>query len=115
MRIMLPPDRRRRPFEAEGQCGAGACGTVDCCCEREGQTHLSEVPAGGSIRPCYHGATRTDLTTELLIRPGHMVGRFRVLDVALDAQRFTGQPPRFAGLGAIRVNTRGRATAGLSG
>src|SRR6516162_5558403 len=77
MRIMLPPDRRRRglvPKEAEGQCGAGACGTVGCCCEREGQTHLWEAPAGGWLCPCYHGATQPELTTELRIRAGQMVG-----------------------------------------
>jgi hypothetical protein len=35
-------------FEPVGQCGAGACGTVDCCHERESQTHPWEAPTGGT-------------------------------------------------------------------
>jgi hypothetical protein len=31
--------------------GAGGCGTVDCCHERESQTHLWEAPLGGTYRP----------------------------------------------------------------
>jgi hypothetical protein len=34
--------------EPVGQCGAGACGTVDCCHERESQTRNWEAPTGGS-------------------------------------------------------------------
>ena len=50
--------------EPVGQCGAGARGTVDCCHERESQTHLGRAPTGGSERPCDRGATRPQLKTE---------------------------------------------------
>ena len=46
------------------QRGAGACGTVDCCHEREGQTHLWEAPPGGPHRPFGQGVRRPQLTTE---------------------------------------------------
>src|SRR3954447_3379066 len=50
-------------FKPVGQCGAGACGTVDCCHERESQTHPWEAPTGGTERPCHRGATQPELTT----------------------------------------------------
>jgi hypothetical protein len=46
------------------QRGPGACGTVDCCHEREGQTHVWEAPPGGTHRPVYQGDRRRQLTTE---------------------------------------------------
>ena len=60
--------------EAEGQCGAGACGTVDCCHERESQTHPWEAPTGGAHRPFDEGVRRKQVTTEHG-SPGLPVGR----------------------------------------
>ena len=46
------------------QRGAGDCGTVDCCHEREGQTHSWEAPTDGTSCPADQGATPPHLTTE---------------------------------------------------
>ncbi len=46
------------------QRGPGACGTVDCCHEREGQTHPWEAPPGGTHRPVDPGVRGPALTTE---------------------------------------------------
>jgi hypothetical protein len=56
------------------QRGAGACGTVDCCHERESQTHIWEAPPGGPHRPVGQGARQPHLTIEHA-HPGLPVGR----------------------------------------
>ena len=89
MRISLPAGltpARLGPVDAEGQCGAGACGTVDCCHERESQTHLWEAPTGGTQGPCERGATRPHLTTEHA-RPGPANGRAPFSRVRLRIRR----------------------------
>jgi len=81
--------------EAGGQCGAGACGTVDCCCEREGQTHSGRLlPAAGHI-PASGGSAgpSSQLSTP---HSGLPSGR---PSSACPARRsawrgFTSQPPR---------------------
>jgi len=71
---------RLGPEEAVGQCGAGACGTVDCCHERESQTHIWEAPPGGRHRPFDQGVRRPQLTIEHApFRPAGRQVRFRVL------------------------------------
>jgi NAD(P)-dependent dehydrogenase (short-subunit alcohol dehydrogenase family) len=67
---------RLGPVEAEGQYGAGACGTVDCCHERESQTHTWEAPTDGTSCPGDEGATRTQLTPSVPWGPGLRPGPF---------------------------------------
>ena len=65
-------------LEPVRQRGAGTCGTVDCCCERESQTHLWEAPSGGPKRPCHPGAAGHLLTTER-VRAGLANARGQIL------------------------------------
>jgi len=76
-----------------GQRGAGACGTVDCCHERERQTHNWEAPPGGPHRPFGHGAHPPDLTTERA-HPGPLFDRpaFACSARTSGVARFTRQP-----------------------
>ena len=103
---------RLGPVEAEGQCGAGACGTVDCCHERESQTHPWEAPTGGAHRPFDEGVRRKQLTTEHG-SPGLPVGRpvFACSRRLIPWWGFTSQP-RLVGEGAarcrLRIRTPGR-------
>src|SRR5215207_8345940 len=81
------------------QRGAGACGTVDCCHERESQTHLWEAPSGGPHRPFAQGAHQPHLTTEHA-HTGLPVGRPVVArsDRASTPSGFTSQPQANAAL-----------------
>jgi hypothetical protein len=82
-------------LEPVRQRGAGACGTVDCCHERESQTHLWEAPSGGPHRPFAQGAHQPHLTTEHahtgLPVGGPVVARS---DRASTPSGFTSQPRR---------------------
>src|SRR5215218_9131569 len=51
MRILTPGSTPARlgAVEPVRQRGAGTCGTVDCCCERVGQTHPGEAPSGRHV------------------------------------------------------------------
>jgi hypothetical protein len=67
------------------QRGAGACGTVDCCHERESQTHLWEARAGGTYRIFGQGLRSAQLTTERAqTELADASPRFRVLGAARD-------------------------------
>jgi hypothetical protein len=81
-------------YEPVRQRGAGACGTVDCCHEREGQTHSWEAPTDGTARPADQGAIRPQLTIEPAL-PGRPRGRPVVAcsPPPFQAWGFTGQPP----------------------
>ena len=105
---------RLGPVEAEGQCGAGACGTVDCCHERESQTHLWEAPAGGTSRHCHRGATRPQLTIERAL-PGPAGGqaRFRMLGSAFEPTAI--HKPATADCGRIGCAGRVGGSAGSRG
>jgi hypothetical protein len=63
-------------FEPVRQRGAGACGTVDCCREREGQTHSLKAPTDGTSCPADQGATPPQLTTEPALPAGREAGPF---------------------------------------
>ena len=51
-----------------------ACGTVDCCHEREGQLHSWKAPPGGTHHPVDRGARHPQLTTERAHRARPMAG-----------------------------------------
>ena len=75
------------------QRGAGACGTVDCCHERESQLHTREGPPGGRHR-LHQGVIRPQLTTELALAgpwPGPVS---RAPGRNSTPGGFTSQPPR---------------------
>ena len=71
----------------------GACGTVDCCHERESQTHLWEAPPDGPHRLVGQGARQPQVTTEHA-RRGLPVGRpaFACSSLPSGARGFTSQP-----------------------
>src|ERR687888_121046 len=58
MRILRPGSTPARlgAVEPVRQRGAGTCGTVDCCCERVGQTHPWEAPSGRHVNRRPKGA-----------------------------------------------------------
>ena len=87
-------------FEPVGQSGAGACGTVDCCHERESQTRTWEAPPDGAWRPDYRGATRPELTTEhARSGPTHGAGpAFACSGPVLRPEGFTSQPRGIAAM-----------------
>ena len=75
------------------QRGPGACGTVDCCHERESQTHLWEAPPGGTHRPFDPGVRGPELTTEHAHPSPADAGLVFARTVSVDYTRgFTGQP-----------------------
>ena len=64
-------------FEPVRQRGAGACGTVDWCHERESQTRTWKAPTDGRSRHRDQGATHSQLTTEHVSPgPGEPPGPF---------------------------------------
>ena len=80
-------------LEPVRQRGAGACGTVDCCHERESQLHTREGPPGGRHR-LHQGVIRPQLTTELALAgpwPGPVS---RAPGRNSTPGGFTSQPPR---------------------
>ena len=92
------------------QRGPGACGTVDCCHEREGQTHLWEAPPGGTHHPVDPGVRRPELTTERAHPSPAQARLVFARTVSVDYTRgFTGQPPSQAAAGL----SSSRARAGL--
>ena len=77
-----PTPVRLGAIEPVGQSGAGACGTVDCCHERESQTRTWEAPTDGTSCPGDQGATRPQLTTKQALRAALQPARFRMLGTA---------------------------------
>src|SRR5215211_8271575 len=67
MRILGPGSTPTRlgALEPVRQRGAGTCGTVDCRCEREGQTHRGEAPSGRhASQPSFEGSRAVDVIVE---------------------------------------------------
>src|ERR687896_1632725 len=66
MRILRPGSTPARlgALEPVRQRGAGTCGTVDCCCEREGQTHTREAPSGRQDKLPSEGSRPVDVMVE---------------------------------------------------
>ena len=64
-------------FEPVRQRGAGACGTVDCCHERESQPRTWKAPTDGTSRHRDQGTTHSQLTTGYVAAgPGERPGPF---------------------------------------
>jgi hypothetical protein len=80
-------------LEPVRQRGAGACGTVDCCHEREGQTHPREAPTDGTSCPADRGAAPPPADNRAC-SPGPAVRptRFACSPPPFQAWGFTGQP-----------------------
>ncbi len=91
----------------------GACGTVDCCHEREGQLHSWKAPPGGTHHPVDRGARHFQLTTERAhAGPGRWPGpllRARCrLTTPSDSQASLNETPersRHRSEGGIRART----------
>src|SRR6516165_8629857 len=70
-------------LEPVRQGGAGTCGIVDCCCEREGQTLMWEARSGRRVDPPSEGSRAMDV----------MVDRCAGVDVHRDEVVATARVP----------------------
>ena len=105
-----------RSFEPVRQRGAGACGTVDCCHERESQTHPWEAPPGGTHRPFDRGARQPQLTTERAqTGPADASPAFACSGLLMTRWGFTSQPPRKAAVRCVTEAVVRRVTAASRG
>ena len=124
MRIPGPGSTPARlgALEPVRQRGAGTCGTVDCCCERVGQTHPWEVPSGRHVNRRLEGSRAMDVMVErcagLDVHRDDVVATVRV--PGSGRRRWDQQTKTFestlAGLDAARrVAGRSRRDAGRDG
>ena len=86
-------------LEPVRQRGAGTCGTVDCCCERVGQTHPWEAPSGRPKTSLPPRSRRSPTDNRARSRrPGQRARPdFACSGPPSTPSGFTSQPPRSEG------------------